>query len=114
MQEQVIGKAEQMLRAIGAQYLIKIGTFSVSTLAEPQRQRKSRKLTKPMGTYTIYLKPLLENAPVGEVITVPHGDFDQKTLMNNVRTFCNKHWGAETYIAEPNKDGTGIEVLRNS
>lgn len=116
MQEKVLGQAEQLLRAIGAQYAIKLGTFYVSTMMVEETVKKTRKrgvLTHPVGSYTMHLDPLLKELKPGEMVTVPLGKFEMKGLMNNVRTYCNKRWGAETYLAEINSDGTGIEILRN-
>lgn len=116
MQEKVLSQAEQLLRAIGAQYVIKLGAFNVSTMrdeAPAKKTRKSRTLTHPVGTYTMHIDPVLKELKPGEMATIPINGFDTKSLMNNVSTYCNKRWGAGTYLAEVSRDGTGIEVLRN-
>jgi len=116
MQVKVLDNAERMLRSIGAQYQIRLGTFSVSTMVAvetPTKSRQKRNLSKPFGTYAKYLRPYIEEAKPGDLVSIPVGDFDSDTLLKNVRTHLNHKWGADTYLLEQSKDGTAFEVMRN-
>lgn len=108
-------RALATLRALGAQYIIKMADESMHAhgelkLALPEPPKRN----KVPRTYTHnYYRPLVEPMQVGDCVVVPWTDnATHESLQSAVTAWCSNHWGNGSYISSQSEQG--LEVLRLS
>lgn len=81
-------------------------------------QKKKRTVDRsspryPFGEIARWYKPFINlDLKVGEVMTVPFGDFDKKSVQSGVISFLVKSWGKKTFTSVTTE--TQIEILRTA
>lgn len=118
--EKALSKAEVMLMAINAKYIVVLPDGSVIShggleLAQPKQdnKRKRRNSTVPHGTYTSFLQANgLDAMQKSDVIQVDVGGLEPEAVRGVACSRAGKLWGAGSVITTVR--GRVLEVLRVS
>jgi hypothetical protein len=83
--------------------------------AAPATPKKSKRL--PSGTYSSHYKPIIENLPVGEVVSIPFRtvtgvNLSVSGLNSAVTAWIATNWGTDSSTTHINRKTKAIEVLR--
>lgn len=83
--------------------------------AAPATPKKSKRL--PSGTYSSHYKPIIENLPVGEVVSIPFKtltgvNLSVSGLNSAVTAWIATNWGTDSATTHINRKTKAIEVLR--
>ena len=111
VQQRTLEGAIAVLRALKMQFKI-IGPdgeeYGELVLESPKKS--PRKWSVPSGYYSNYVRPLMENMQVGDVVQIPIKDYNAAQLGSSTSSFACRLWGngSATYCTV---DGC-IEVLR--
>lgn len=117
-----ISRALAMLKAVKAQYIIKLSDGTVLNegdmqLAPPKPQKPARKCrtmrdpSVPFGSYSRYLKEQgLEAMQPGELLVVDALTFAPISLRNTASAWAVTHWGKQSCIT--NIKGNSLEIMR--
>lgn len=97
-----INDAIKLLNATGVKYKIvdhdgkEHGDLDLSQLKQPTRQKKAH---REVGSLASHFKSYVTNLKVGEVASVPLGQFakEKEALRGAMSAWCNIHWGAGSY-----------------
>ena len=116
--EKAISKAETMLKAVNAKYIVVLPDGSVISqggleLAQPKQaiKRKRRDSDVPYGAYTILLQANgLDQMEKSDVIRVDAGAFSPEAVRGVACSRAAKLWGAGSVITTV--VGTNVEILR--
>lgn len=106
-----IQKAMRFLDSVGAQYKIiaadgsEYGDLIVVKAAK-------RKLVYPLGAVRNYYKPMIENMKIGDVVSVPIGEYGFVRIQNGIGSFAGNHWGNSSVITRQDLENNCVEVLR--
>lgn len=113
IQEIALSKALVLLRAAGAQYIIKVGdavhVHGDLKLAAPESERK-RKQRVPMNTYKNVYEPALRGVSPEQSVIIPWGDLNRGDMQAACSAWCTKYWGKKTYLTHKTEEG--LQVLR--
>ena len=118
--EKAISKAEVMLKAVNAKYIVVLPDGSVISqggleLAQPKQaiKRKRRDSSVPHGTYTTFLQASgLDRMEKSDVIQVDVGGLEPEAVRGVACSRAVKLWGAGSVITTVR--GRVLEVLRVS
>lgn len=82
-------------------------TYGDLEIVQPKTRAKSK---YEHGALTAYLKQFMDNMKPGEVVVIPIGNFNYKSLSSALSAYANRMWGKEahTYMT---RNGT-FELLR--
>ena len=82
-------------------------TYGDLEIVQPRTRSKSK---YEHGALTAYLRQWMDNMTPGEVVVIPIGDFDCKSLSSALSAYANRMWGKEahTYMTR----GNNFELLR--
>lgn len=113
LKKEAVRRAMKMLDAAGAQYAIIIDdeTFGTLTVATP-RKRKNNWVSYPKGETREYYYPYIKDMVAGDIVEIPVGRFDIKTLASNVSAACIHEWGKGSTITNADRSRGIISVLR--
>ena len=89
-------------------YKIKVGTIKLDKVGK--RTRIHSKL--PRGTMTAYLAPLMDNVAPDQLVTIPVGSFDLKSVQSSIASRAAILWGKGSYTALQTKDKKAVELWR--
>ena len=83
--------------------------------AAPATPKKSKRL--PSGTYSSHYKPIIENLPLGEVVSIPFRtvtgvNLSVSGLNSAVTAWIATNWGTDSATTHINRKTKAIEVLR--
>lgn len=113
IQEIALSKALVLLRAAGAQYIIKVGdavhVHGDLKLAAPESERK-RKQRVPMNTYKNVYEPILRDLKPEQFATIPWSGLSHRDMQAACSAWCTKYWGKKTYLTHKTEEG--LQVLR--
>jgi hypothetical protein len=113
IQRIALERALNTLNALGATYRVIIGDESFGTLeVVVPKERKRIPSILPLGTLANYIRPILDNAKVGEVVVVDVKDFEIERLRSAVTAWSCKRWGNGSVMSSVNRADNVIEVLR--
>lgn len=117
IKEITLNKALTMLRAVGAQYIVKLedGIEHVHgdlKLAAPEPEKAKRKRRVPVGTYSNLYLPLVKNMKPGDEVLVPYGGQDPESVQAATTAWMSHNWGRDTYATH--REDNGLQVLRLS
>ena len=118
--EKAIAKAEVMLKAVNAQYIVVLTDGSVIShggleLAQPKQavKRKRRDSDVPHGTYTTFLQLKgFDAMEKSDVLQVDVGLMSPESVRGVACSRAAKLWGAGSVITTVN--GSTVEILRVS
>jgi hypothetical protein len=116
--EKAIAKAEVMLKAVNAQYIVVLTDGSVIShggleLAQPKQaiKRKRRDSAVPHGAYTVLLQANgFDKMEKTDVLQLDVGGFDPESVRGVACSRAAKMWGNGSVITTVN-DST-VEILR--
>lgn len=117
VKEITLNKALTLLRAVGAQYIVKTedGTEHVHgdlKLAPSEPEKLKRKRRVPVGTYHAIYNPLVKDMKVGDEVLVPFNGYNPEHIQSAVTAHLSHVWGKGTYATHMAADG--LQVLRVS
>ena len=83
--------------------------------AAPATPKKSKRL--PSGTYSSHYKPIIENLPLVEVVSIPFRtvtgvNLSVSGLNSAVTAWIATNWGTDSSTTHINRKAKAIEVLR--
>lgn len=116
VKEVALKKALTLLAATGAQYKVIMpdgaehGTLVVKKGSVKKAGGKRRPIKYPMGSVIGYARPYFEGMKVGDVVTIPAGEFDIKIIRGSVASTLSNLWGNGGHVSSLN--GNGLEILR--
>lgn len=113
-------RALALLRSAGCKFIVidEAGTEhsegGLRLAPEENGTKRRRAEHREHGALVAYYRPLLENAAVGDVKTIPLGPFkgEREALRKAITGWCCAHWGNGAAITSTSDDA--IEVLRVS
>jgi hypothetical protein len=123
--QRTIEESAEILRNLGCEYIIvtrdgralEHGELParLRQQAAPATPKKSKRL--PPGTYSSHYKPIIENLPVGEVVSIPFRtvtgvNLSVSGLNSAVTAWIATNWGTDCSTTHINRKTKVIEVLR--
>lgn len=102
-----VEKAVRLLQAGGASFHIKTED---GEWGNPIKAKSKRNLKYPWGSLTRHFTPYIQNVKVGDVVSVPQGEFDLDSIRASLCGHLSDTWGNGSYMV--NKTKTHLEVLR--
>ena len=115
--EVAVTRAETLLRAVKAKYIIQLADGSVISqggleLATPKlTKRQRRDPSVPHGAYTALITASgFDQMQVGDVLSIETAGFDEESVRGVVSARASKLWGNKSSISSVK--GSTIEVLR--
>ena len=106
-----IDQALKLLNASGCKYfVVDEEGKTYGEIPVLPKQKNDRKY-KP-GEMLNYYKPFVINAKVGDVVVIPYGNFDQRSLSGAVTAYLSNTWGKKSYKSY--MTNSAIEILRCS
>lgn len=106
-----IQRAIRFLDGVGAEYKIILADGSEYGTLLAVKEGK-RKFLHPRGTVRNYYRPLIQHMKVGDVVSVPIGDFSFDSIQNGIGSFAGENWGNGSVITRRDVEKRCIEVLR--
>ena len=109
LEAKAIEKALKVLENLGCQYFVV--SKNGETFGEIPQKRKKRKANSfPLGTFTNYFKPILKDLQPGQMAIIPILDFPKESLASSLAAHMSVNWGSGSYTYET--VGNEIHVLR--
>lgn len=117
-----MNQAIRTLDALGCQYRIvttagvEYGTLETAKPKKPRKPGAGKRLElvhsrgREWGEFSRYIKPLIAEQAIGDVVVIPKGKYDLDELARNVSNYAGLTWGRGNFKALRNAEG--IEVLR--
>ncbi len=114
VQKSALDKAIVWLKAAGCTFAIIDADGNKHGELEVTEKKKKRASLYPHGELAGYVAPFLKNIKAGEVVDVPLGKYDRKTIMSTCSSWMCRFFGNGTHTAAFNKEKNVVEVLRVS
>ena len=117
VQKAVLEKAVLLLNSLGAEYFIQVKDADPVVKGNLSVKSKKRKVNAereyPHGTFTkMYRELKVDKMNVGDVVSVPVGEFKPSKLQSTLSAFCGNIWGSGSTVTSMNKANNHIEVIR--
>ena len=109
VKERAFEQAIKTLTALNCQFAVitpdgvRHGTLEIAAA-------KTRTYVYPRGTFLNYVKPIIEHVKVGDVVSVPGGEFSLDQLQGAVCNIASNLWGRGNYTTSKVDDA--VELLR--
>ena len=114
VQKSALDKAVIWLKAAGCTFAIIDADGNKHGELDVVEKKKKRASLYPHGELASYVGSFLKAIKPGEVIDVPLGKYDRKTIMSTCSSWMCRHVGNGTHTAAFNKQNNTVEVLRVS
>lgn len=117
VQKAVLEKAVLLLNSLGAEYFIQVkdaepvvkGNLNVKV----KKKKANTERAYPHGTFTkMYREHKVDKMNVGDVVSVPIGEFKSSHIQSTLSAFCGNIWGSGSTVTSMNKANNHIEVIR--
>jgi hypothetical protein len=78
--------------------------------SKPLRTRRQSKY--PYGAMTRHFKPFVDTLAIGDVASIPVGQFDSQALLGGLSAWASTNWGTKSHQAAQNARARTVEIMR--
>lgn len=110
IQNETLKKAIKFLDALKLEYAIK--DFDGKILGNLEIKKKEKVLKYKRGLASQYVRPYLQNLQIGEIVTVPCGQFDKQTVGQACSSMAYNMWGKGGATQTCRNGNNSIELIR--
>lgn len=113
IQKKQVEKWATMLDAWGVKFKIILDDGAEFGGLEVIKEKShKRHLKYPWGLMAAYVKPFVENMAVGDVVAIPFGDYDRKSVQGAASAACHAMWGKGAHNVMTNNKTNCVELMR--
>lgn len=115
----VVSKTVATLKTLeqhGVKYHVVFGNSEYTSVASVKGKGKGKprgsRYTSlhPWGAITAYVKPYIDPMQVGDVVTIPRGQFKKTSIASTTAAYAHRTWGSEAHTCHAIEDG--VEIMR--
>ena len=110
IQNVALDRAIKLLEALKLEYAIK--NFDGKILGNLEIKKKEKIPKYKRGSASQYVRPFLQNLQIGEIVTVPCGQFDKQTVAQACSSMAYSMWGKGGATQTCRNGNNSIELIR--